>query len=586
MRTQKILVLLAACFLATFAKSDTMTATKQLIPQNENLVQDSSCEIDPKLGDTFSPWKIDAGEVLCEESNAPGVVGAHRGKCNDGDGCMISQVIDLELMSELIDSGKLALRVGAFLGSGQDATTKEMTPEEKAVSEKLAASKAMPPPAMSKDRQMHQQGMAKMAAAPASTAVDLSKFANTEALIGLAFLDKDSNDFQYSNPFGAGSDTNVLHPYAQHLCVPPTTRQVVMYLRLGYGVYFDQISLMIRDVTTPAYTPIVPALGEELLLNPSAELDEFDLACDPQAWVVTLGSPARTNDDWRHLRSRYGFIGSYGPVAEMHQLVDLTAFTALIDGGKAAATLEAWVGGFEGEYDQAYVRIELFNDKEMTKSLPDSDQYFDPVTPEERNGLSAYIRRIAQFCIPKGAYYAKITLTFQHQSTMGHVGGATKVEAAEAVKKAAEAAKMEESKKAAEAKGAFPVALSSGTTVNDAGVDTMSFVIRETMVLPSPQINSNVLLDSKADHPLTDVDGCSGVWDPKALGRNQQQQWTGGYTSQIVDLNSFAAELDADDVEMTISAKMGGQDWNDPTFGIWVGLYTDLTWSTQIGSDY
>ena len=386
-----------------------------------------------------------------------------------------------------------------------------------------------PPPMMESSRKMH---MSAMPPEPFCDPFGPSMI----GMIQVVFYDEDGDEIGDRVSFGSAHDTEELYLHERSLCIPVGAREAEFQLLLADFSYYDEPFFVIHDTRSASYTPVLPALGTQLLLNPGAELDFADLACDSQAWIQFVGSPRPNDDVIREFpEANRGFLGYYDWEAAMYQKVDISAFAATIDAGEAAATISVYLGGVDFEDDGAEVEIRFYTDSDLTDALDGGYSDTDVVYAEHRDYETGFVQRWLQVCVPVSARYAKVTAWFYR----------------------------------------------SDGVMNDASADWFTFYINQSQPNPTPELGKNIILDGKADQPLVDVDACNMAWQiddwqDDYLRRNDDNQFHGdGWMYQMIDISPFAALIDAGDIEVFVSAALGALYNTDEWTEIYVEFYED-----------
>ncbi len=97
-------------------------------------------------------------------------------------------------------------------------------------------------------------------------------------------------------------------------------------------------------------------------------------------------------------RGGFFFSGGQAPSSSGSQIIDVSAYAARIDAGSQAYSLSGFLGGFEGQTDDAQLSVTF---KDAGGAALDSAS-IGPVTPAERNNVTGLLSRVATGTVPVG----------------------------------------------------------------------------------------------------------------------------------------------------------------------------------------
>jgi len=116
---------------------------------------------------------------------------------------------------------------------------------------------------------------------------------------------------------------------------------------------------------------------------------------------VPLNSPGPAD------RGNHYFSGGNSALATASQTVNLSSYSAQIDGGSQGYTLSAWLGGWSSQEDNARVKVEFRNASGSTLGSAE----IGPVLAAERNNVSGLVLKSVSGTVPAGARSAVVTMT-------------------------------------------------------------------------------------------------------------------------------------------------------------------------------
>jgi hypothetical protein len=102
----------------------------------------------------------------------------------------------------------------------------------------------------------------------------------------------------------------------------------------------------------------------------------------------------------------------FGPASAIFQDIDLSGAAPEIDAGDITATLSADLGGSGTQGDQASV-VAVYDDAAGTTGAGSALQ---PVTPDDRNGVTGFVHRTNCVAIPPGVRTAHVQVTAERKS--------------------------------------------------------------------------------------------------------------------------------------------------------------------------
>ena len=169
--------------------------------------------------------------------------------------------------------------------------------------------------------------------------------------------------------------------------------------------------------------------SKNLVVNPGAEMgpgsSDGSVVAVP-GWTETTGTtftavqygasggfPAAT-DPGPTKRGMNFFAG--GPDADSAvavQTIDLSTFRSAIKAGTAKFNLQGWLGGFSSQEDSAFVEIDFKNAK---GSLVGTSATLGPVTAEQRNDVTGFLKQSTSGTVPKKAKTAFLQLALSRSS--------------------------------------------------------------------------------------------------------------------------------------------------------------------------
>jgi len=114
--------------------------------------------------------------------------------------------------------------------------------------------------------------------------------------------------------------------------------------------------------------------------------------------AATPGPPDRGNNF---------FTGGSSDVSAISQIVDLSASAAAIDAGTQAFTLSGYLGGYDGQDDNATVRVTFRNSSGASLGAAT----IGPVTPADRNSVMSLLLRQVTGNVPRNTRGAEVLLT-------------------------------------------------------------------------------------------------------------------------------------------------------------------------------
>ncbi|MBI4893525.1 MAG: hypothetical protein HY821_23085 [Acidobacteria bacterium] len=194
-------------------------------------------------------------------------------------------------------------------------------------------------------------------------------------------------------------------------------------------VYYNSTLIATLNFTIGSSTP---STGTNLLKNPGAEdgnasPDYSGLSAIP-SWTTDGGvsviswtsgadylspsSPGPTD------RGRNFFSGGYSSTASMYQVVDLSSYSSAIDAGTQPYTLSGWLGGWDGQDDNATLTATFKDSSGATLGTAK----IGPVLSADRSGNSGLLQRISSANLPARTRSATITAAFTRTSGSSNDG--------------------------------------------------------------------------------------------------------------------------------------------------------------------
>ncbi len=107
----------------------------------------------------------------------------------------------------------------------------------------------------------------------------------------------------------------------------------------------------------------------------------------------------------------WGGSSRQGNAPSIYQDIDLSRSATAIEGGRATATLSAYLGGARTYLDHAYVTAEFTRTKageEVEDALATAK--VGPVGPGDRHNITTLLRRQASLAVPRGARFVRVTV--------------------------------------------------------------------------------------------------------------------------------------------------------------------------------
>jgi hypothetical protein len=163
-------------------------------------------------------------------------------------------------------------------------------------------------------------------------------------------------------------------------------------------------------------------LGKNLIVNGDAEADvgasDNTQVVKPTGWTTTGeftavqygasgGFPDATSPGPKD-RGKNDFEGGNVPKSTGTQTISLAPSVTLIGTGTVHFRFSAWLGGFEGQADNATATV-AFEDANGATLLKTT---LGPVTPQDRKGVTGLLPRETSGLVPKTATQAVVTIVF------------------------------------------------------------------------------------------------------------------------------------------------------------------------------
>lgn len=175
---------------------------------------------------------------------------------------------------------------------------------------------------------------------------------------------------------------------------------------------------------TPVALSASNAFGRNLIVNGDAEAAagaaNDTLVVPVPGWTTVSGKFtavqygaeggfAEAKDPGPQTRGRNYFVGGpNAPESSATQTVDLSAIAAQIDGGKLQFKFEGYLGGYQGQTDNAVVTLTWLN----ATGASAGTVKLGPVTAEDRKNKTGLLLRTASGAVPAGTRSARITMVF------------------------------------------------------------------------------------------------------------------------------------------------------------------------------
>lgn len=202
---------------------------------------------------------------------------------------------------------------------------------------------------------------------------------------------------------------------------------------LATGTYF--ISLGLLTTGTPvsgAVTATVTgsggggASGPNLIQNPGAESGPADPNCVGPAiipgWASVRGQPSvcayaanggpLPTDPGPPSRGTNYFAGGNDSPSTLSQVIDVSSSAFQIDTGSLPFTLSGWLGGFDGQDDNAILRANFLSAASATLGSAS----IGPVLSAERSGVTGLISKSASGLVPAGTRSVQVVLDMTRTS--------------------------------------------------------------------------------------------------------------------------------------------------------------------------
>ncbi|MBS1856607.1 MAG: VWA domain-containing protein [Acidobacteria bacterium] len=114
------------------------------------------------------------------------------------------------------------------------------------------------------------------------------------------------------------------------------------------------------------------------------------------------------------------FDGGYSGVAKMSQTLDLSSYASAIDAGSQPYTLDGWLGGWDGQDDNATLTVTFQNASGTTLGTAT----IGPVLSADRNGVNSLLERTKTGTVPAGTRKAVVTAQFNRVEGSANDGAA------------------------------------------------------------------------------------------------------------------------------------------------------------------
>jgi len=122
-------------------------------------------------------------------------------------------------------------------------------------------------------------------------------------------------------------------------------------------------------------------------------------------------------------RGKNDFEGGNVAKSTATQTISLAQSAAAIGSGAVRFTFSAWLGGFEGQRDNATATV-AFEDGNGAKLLSST---LGPVTPQERNNVTGLLLRETSGTVPKTAVQAVVTIVLTRYDGIYNDGSADNI---------------------------------------------------------------------------------------------------------------------------------------------------------------
>ncbi len=102
------------------------------------------------------------------------------------------------------------------------------------------------------------------------------------------------------------------------------------------------------------------------------------------------------------------FDGGYSGLAQMSQTIDLSSYASAIDAGSQPYTLDGWLGGWDGQNDNATMTVSF----QTASGGSLGTATIGPVLSADRNGANSLLERTKSGTVPAATRKAVVTVTF------------------------------------------------------------------------------------------------------------------------------------------------------------------------------
>jgi hypothetical protein len=169
--------------------------------------------------------------------------------------------------------------------------------------------------------------------------------------------------------------------------------------------------------------------SKNLIVNPGAEMgtgsSDGSVVTVP-GWTETTGTtftavqygasggfPVATDPGPPKRGNNFFAGGPDSPSAVAVQSISLSAYSSAIKAGTAKFKLQGWLGGYSSQEDQAFVELDF---KNAQGSLVGTSATLGPVTAEDRNDVTGFLKESTSGSVPKQAKTAYLQLSFTRES--------------------------------------------------------------------------------------------------------------------------------------------------------------------------
>lgn len=104
------------------------------------------------------------------------------------------------------------------------------------------------------------------------------------------------------------------------------------------------------------------------------------------------------------------FGGANRASSSASQLIDVAPLASVIDAGKAAFDLSAWLGGYSTDLDNVQLSLNFLDENSQSLGI----RSIGSPTPEERNNTTALLFRSLPGFLPTGSRQIEVTLNMNH----------------------------------------------------------------------------------------------------------------------------------------------------------------------------